>query len=154
MCIRHKIIISTTKSERREGRIISGRALKGLVFYYSQVIEIQLRNAVKERYKMGLLDNAIKGTVLTGLAIGIGAAVLAPVVLPVLAGVAKPLVKAVMKSGLMLYNKSKEVIAEAGEVTEDLWAEAKTEADAEMEEEGRTTTLDQIEEVKSGGQTS
>ena len=103
---------------------------------------------------MGLLDNALKGTVLTGLAIGIGAAVLAPVVLPVLAGIAKPLAKAAMKSGLMLYNKSKEIIAEAGEVTEDLWAEAKTEAEAEMEEEGGTTTLDKIEEVKTGGQTS
>jgi len=94
---------------------------------------------------MGLLDNALKGTVLTGLAIGIGAAVLAPVVLPVLAGVAKPLAKAAMKSGLLLYNKSKEVVAEIGEVTEDLWAEAKTEAEDEMEDE---------EEVKSGGQTS
>ena len=94
---------------------------------------------------MGLLDNALKGTVLTGLAIGIGAAVLAPVILPVLAGVAKPLAKAAMKSGLLLYNKSKEVVAEIGEVTEDLWAEAKTEAEDEMEDE---------EEVKSGGQTS
>ena len=100
---------------------------------------------------MGLLDNALKGTVLTGLAIGIGAAVLAPVVLPVLAGVAKPLAKAAMKSGLILYNKGKEIVVEAGEVTEDLWAEAKSEAEAkaEMEEEGGTKTLDQIGEVKS-----
>jgi Protein of unknown function (DUF5132) len=103
---------------------------------------------------MGFLGNAVKGTVLTGLAIGIGVAVLAPVVLPVLAGVAKPLAKAAMKSGLLLYNKGKEVLAEAGEVTEDLWAEAKTEAEAEMEEEGGATTLDNTEEVKSGGQTS
>jgi hypothetical protein len=72
---------------------------------------------------MGLLNNAVKGTVLTGLAIGIGAAIFAPAVLPVLAGV-------------------------------DLWAEAKTEADAEMEEKGETMTLDQAEEVKTGGQTS
>ena len=126
---------------------------------------------------MGLLNNAVKGTVLTGLAIGIGVIV----VLPVLAGVAKPLAKAAMKSGLILYNKGKEVVAEVGEVTEDLWAEAKTEAEAEMkekvvaevgevtedlwtkakteaeaemEEEGGTTTLDQIEEVKLGDQTS
>ncbi len=103
---------------------------------------------------MGFLDNAVKGTVLTGLAIGIGAAVLAPVILPVLAGVAKPLAKAAMKSGLLLYNKSKEVVAEIGEVTEDLWAEAKTEAEDEMEDEKETTTFDQAEEVKSGGQTS
>ena len=103
---------------------------------------------------MGFLDNAVKGTVLTGLAIGIGSAVLAPVVLPVLAGVAKPLAKAAMKSGIMLYNKGKEVVAEAGEVTEDLWAEAKTEAEDEMEEEGETVTVDQAEEAKPGGQIS
>ena len=103
---------------------------------------------------MGFLGNAVKGTVLTGLAIGIGVAVLAPVVLPVLAGVAKPLAKAAMKSGLLLYNKSKEVVAEIGEVTEDLWAEAKTETEDKMEEEGETATLDKTEEVKSGGQTS
>ncbi len=126
---------------------------------------------------MGLLNNAVKGTVLTGLAIGIGVVV----VLPVLAGAAKPLAKAAMKSGLILYNKGKEVVAGVGEVTEDLWAEAKTEAEAEMKEkvvaevgemtedlwteakteakaemkeEGGTTTLDQIEEVKLGDQTS
>lgn len=103
---------------------------------------------------MGFLDNAVKGTVLTGLVIGIGAAVLAPVILPVLAGVAKPLAKAAMKSGLLLYNKGKEVIAEVGEVTEDLWAEAKTEAEAEMDEEEGTITLDKTEEARSGGQTS
>ena len=103
---------------------------------------------------MGFLDNAVKGTALTGLAIGIGVAVLAPVILPVLAGVAKPLAKAAMKSGLLLYNKGKEVLAEAGEVTEDLWAEAKTEAEAELEEEVETVTIDKKEEVKSGGQTS
>jgi hypothetical protein len=102
-------------------------------------------------YEMGLLDNAVKGPVLSGLAIGIGAAVLAPVVLPVLAGVAKPLTKAAMKSGIMLYNKGKEVMAEVGEVTEDLWAEAKTEAETAMEEK---ETIDQMGEAKSGGQTS
>lgn len=103
---------------------------------------------------MGFLDNAVKGTVLTSLAIGIGAAVLAPVILPVLAGVAKPLAKAAMKSGLVLYNKGREVVAEVGEVTEDLWAEAKAETEAKMDEEGGITTLDQAEEIKSGGQTS
>jgi hypothetical protein len=102
-------------------------------------------------YKMGLLDNVVKGSVLSGLAIGIGAAVLAPVVLPVLVGVAKPLTKAAMKSGIMLYNKGKEVIAEVGEVTEDLWAEAKTEAETAMEEK---ETVDQMGEAQSGAQTS
>jgi hypothetical protein len=79
---------------------------------------------------MGLLDSGLKGNVMMGLAIGIGAAVLGPTVLPALAGVAKPLLKAAIKSGLMLYEKGKETAAELSEVVEDVVAEAK----AEMEE--------------------
>lgn len=79
---------------------------------------------------MGLLDNGLKGNVMMGLAIGIGAAVMGPAVLPALAGVAKPLLKAAIKSGLLLYEKGKETAAELSEVVEDVVAEAK----AEMEE--------------------
>jgi len=83
---------------------------------------------------MGLLDDVFKGNIGTGLAIGIGAAVLGPVIIPVLSGAAKPLVKAAIKSGILLYEKGKEVYAEMGEVVEDLVAEAKAEiADAHHE---------------------
>ncbi|MGD0885558.1 MAG: DUF5132 domain-containing protein [Thermodesulfovibrionales bacterium] len=74
---------------------------------------------------MGLFD--LKGNVLTGLAIGIGAAVLAPAVLPVIASVAKPAAKAAIKGGILLFEKGREAIAEAGEVVEDLVAEVKSE---------------------------
>ncbi|RJR22806.1 MAG: DUF5132 domain-containing protein [Nitrospiraceae bacterium] len=76
---------------------------------------------------MGLLNNGLKGNVLTGLAIGLGAAILAPAVLPALAGAAKPLLKAAIKGGLVLYEKGKETFAELSEVTEDIIAEAKAE---------------------------
>ncbi len=76
---------------------------------------------------MGLLDNGLKGNVLTALAIGIGGAILAPVVLPAIAGAAKPLLKAAIKGGLVLYEKGKETFAELSEVTEDIIAEAKSE---------------------------
>jgi hypothetical protein len=76
---------------------------------------------------MGLLDDGLKGSVLTGLAVGIGAVVLAPAVLPALAGVAKPLMKAAVKSGIILFEKGKETAAELSEVVEDIVAEAKAE---------------------------
>ena len=76
---------------------------------------------------MGLLDNGLKGNIFTGLAIGIGAAVLAPAILPVLVGAAKPLVKAAIKGGIILYDRGKESFAEVGEVVEDLVAEVKAE---------------------------
>jgi hypothetical protein len=83
---------------------------------------------------MGLLDDGLKGSVLTGLAVGIGAVVLAPAVLPALAGAAKPLMKAAVKSGIILFEKGKETVAELSEVVEDIVAEAKAEmAEAHVE---------------------
>ena len=76
---------------------------------------------------MGLFDNGLKGNILSGLAIGIGAAVLAPAILPILVGAAKPLVKAAIKGGIVLYDRGKESFAEVGEVVEDLVAEVKAE---------------------------
>ena len=66
-----------------------------------------------------------------GWVVGIGAIVLAPIV--VKAG--KPLAKAAIKRGLWLYEQSKGAIAEAGEVFEDLVAEAQAELADERREE-------------------
>ena len=85
-----------------------------------------MRNG-KRRSSIGLFDDILKGKIVTGLALGVGAAVVAPVVLPVLAAAAKPLAKAAIKSGILLYEKGKETFAELGEVVDDLIAEAKSE---------------------------
>jgi len=71
----------------------------------------------------------------TGLLIGAGAVLLAPIVLPVVAGVAKSLFKAGIKGGLIIYEKGKVAIEEAKETIEDLTAEAKAElaGDEELE---------------------
>jgi hypothetical protein len=76
---------------------------------------------------MGIFENGLKGNIITGLAIGVGTAILAPVVIPMVASIAKPLAKAAIKGGIMLYEKNREFIAEATEVVEDLVAEAKAE---------------------------
>jgi Protein of unknown function (DUF5132) len=78
---------------------------------------------------MALFD---KGNILTGLAIGVGSAILGPVVIPALAGVAKPLAKAAIKGGLALYDRSKESFAEVYEMVDDLVAEARAEAEEEV----------------------
>ena len=78
---------------------------------------------------MGLLDNGLKGNVLTGLAIGVGAAILAPSIIPAVANVAKPLIKAVIKTGIIMFEKGKETAAELSEVFEDIVAEAKSEVE-------------------------
>lgn len=76
---------------------------------------------------MGLFNNGLRGNILGGLAIGIGAALLAPVVVPVLASIVKPLAKGAIKGGFILFEKGKEMAAEAQEAVEDLVAEVKSE---------------------------
>lgn len=93
---------------------------------------------------MALLDNGLKGNILTGLAIGVGAAVIAPAVIPVLAGIAKPIAKALIKGGITLYDRTREAIAEGSEVLEDIVAEVK----AEIEEERQALSTKE-EVVKS-----
>lgn len=81
---------------------------------------------------MSLVDELTKGKIVTGLAIGIGASVLAPVVLPMLSQLVKPVAKGLMKGGLLIFEKGREVAAETGEIVEDLWAEAKAEVEEEL----------------------
>lgn len=69
-----------------------------------------------------------------GIAAGVGAVVLAPVLIPAVAKASKPVAKALIKGGMIAYKKSKSAIAETGEVLEDLVAEAKVElAEEEVE---------------------
>jgi hypothetical protein len=70
---------------------------------------------------------------LWGLGIGLIAAVVVREVLPSFKSVGRPLAKATVKSGITLLERSKETLAEWGEVFEDLVVEAK----AELEEEAK-----------------
>jgi hypothetical protein len=61
------------------------------------------------------------------MAIGAGAVLLAPVVIPVIGSIIKPLAKAGIKGGILAYEGAKVTIAETKETLEDLAAEAKAE---------------------------
>ena len=80
---------------------------------------------------MGLLENITKNKIVSGLAIGIGVSIILPKLLPVLAESSKPLLKTVIKGGLLCFEKGKEIVAELSETTEDLWEEVKMEMEAE-----------------------
>ncbi len=69
-----------------------------------------------------------------GIVTGIGALVLAPLLIPAVAKVGKPIAKTALKSGITLYQKAKGALVEAGEVFEDLVAEAQTELSQEETE--------------------
>jgi hypothetical protein len=80
---------------------------------------------------MALLENLLKSETSKGVAIGIASAVLTPIILPALIGVARPLARAAIKGGIVLYEKTRETAAEAGEIFEDLVAEAQSELEQE-----------------------
>lgn len=89
---------------------------------------------------MALFDNILEGNVATGLAIGIGLAILGPIVVPRIANVAAPIAKAAIKSGVQLYERGKETIAGIYEITEDIVAEAKAELIASTTEHTQSET--------------
>ncbi|TAF12302.1 MAG: DUF5132 domain-containing protein [Nostocales cyanobacterium] len=62
-----------------------------------------------------------------GIIAGIGAVLLAPVVIPIIAGIGKPIAKSIVKGGIIAYEKSKGSLAELGETWEDIVAEARSE---------------------------
>lgn len=72
--------------------------------------------------------NRITNHPMQALAIGLGAAIIAPTVIPLV----KPFAKAAIKSGVGFYEKTKSAIAETGESIGDIVAEAKAEAAAEQ----------------------
>lgn len=74
------------------------------------------------------VKNATTNHPMQTLAIGLGAFILAPTVIPLV----KPVAKVAIKSGVSFYEKTKGAIAETGEAIGDIVAEAKAEAAAEQ----------------------
>ena len=82
---------------------------------------------------MALFDNIVEGfgsSWVPTVLVGVGAALVAPVVVPALGAGMRPLAKAVLKGSIMVYDKGAEVLAEAGEQLSDLVAEVRSELDA------------------------
>jgi hypothetical protein len=76
---------------------------------------------------MALFEDMFKGNVMTGLAVGIGAVILGPTLLPMIGNVVRPAMKAVIKGGMYVY---RETLADVGEVASDLFAEARADMEA------------------------
>lgn len=87
---------------------------------------------------MALLEDVLEGGA-GPVALGVGAILLAPSVLPVMGRILRPIAKGVIKTGLAVYQETYASLAEA---TSDLVAEAR----AELESESRPSA-----EPKKGG---
>ena len=76
---------------------------------------------------MSLIDDMFKGDNWKTLAMGVGLIVVGPPLLKIFSATVKPLVKATIKGGLIASAKGQVVLAEMGEIFEDIVAEAKSE---------------------------
>jgi hypothetical protein len=90
------------------------------------------------------LGDLVEDFGLPGLVLGAGAIVLTPLVSPPIAKAGKGVAKAAIKSGILVYEKGRSVLAEAGEAIEDMIAESKAEL-AEAQEQKALTAEGQPE---------
>ena len=75
----------------------------------------------------------LKSPTVRNTAIGIGIAVLVPVVVTYLAPLVRPVARSAVKTGLLALEKGRETVAELGEIFDDLVAEVREELRAERE---------------------
>lgn len=68
-----------------------------------------------------------KNNIVAGVGIAFTAAVLAPILIPAMGRVGRPLTKSLVRGGMQLYEKGREVVAVAGESVEDIMAEIRAE---------------------------
>jgi Protein of unknown function (DUF5132) len=79
---------------------------------------------------MALIDKDARN-VMIGVGVGVGIAALLPAVKPILGDVGRPLAKASIKTGILAYEKGRELSARWREVLEDLVAEVQAELSAQ-----------------------
>jgi hypothetical protein len=108
-------------------------------------LRYQLYSQLTWELHMALFDDIGKSFLPAAL-VGLGTAVVAPALLPAL----RPLAKAIIKSGIGIYDSVTEGIAETGEQLSDLMAEAR----AEMAEEAEAMAEKASEQVEVGRKVS
>lgn len=79
---------------------------------------------------MALFKDLLEGNVGTGLAAGIGIAILGPLLAPAIADAVRPIAKTMIKAGLPAFDAVRESLARLNEAADDLVAETR----AEMEQ--------------------
>jgi hypothetical protein len=81
-----------------------------------------------------LTSDFLKNPTVRNAAIGIGIAILVPVVARAVAPFVRPVTRSALKMGVVAYEKGREAIAEFGEIVDDMVAEVREEMRAEREQ--------------------
>ncbi len=99
---------------------------------------------------MARLEQLLKSDVTKGVAIGLGVAAAGLLLMPAL----RPAARAAVKSGLLVFEKSREWMAEASESLEDLVAEVRAElAEDRVAEEGIVEVEEAMEAAVESAET-
>ena len=88
---------------------------------------------------MALIEDVVKMSG-TGLLVGLGVAIAAPILLPVVGAVARPVAREAIRGMMLLGDRTKELAAEAREQWGDLVAEAQAEGDGKDQATTRRQT--------------
>jgi len=97
---------------------------------------------------MPKINDVLKTGTTLGVALGIGATILAAALIPtipVIVRAARPTARAAIKSGLVLLERSREVVSEFNEEFEDMMAEVR--AELQMERNDTDTDIDNNDDV-------
>jgi hypothetical protein len=83
---------------------------------------------------MAQLNDLLKNPAVRNTAIGIGVAILVPIVAKALAPFVRPVARSAVKMGAVTLEKGRETFAELGEIVDDMVAEVREEMRVEREE--------------------
>jgi hypothetical protein len=86
---------------------------------------------------MASLEDMMKGNIGTSLAVGVGVAVIGPMLMPLLGGIIRPAAKAVLKAGMVAYDAGREGVGKLNEMSGNIVAEARSELSEARSEPGR-----------------
>jgi len=87
---------------------------------------------------MAFVEDLFKGNIVTGLAVGVGALVLGPLVAPAATAVLRPAAKAVIRAGIYAYDMGAEAFGQASARAGDMVAEVRSEMEHEPAGEHRS----------------
>jgi hypothetical protein len=81
-----------------------------------------------------------KNNLVAGVGLAFTAALLAPILMPAMGRVGRPLTKSLVRGGMLLYDKGREMVAVAGESVEDIMAEIRAESNVAAPPAGAPTS--------------
>lgn len=97
--------------------------------------------------------NILRNNFVVGFTAALAATIVAPVLVPAIKRSGRPIAKSLVKGGLVLYEKGREAVANAGEVMEDVIAEVRAEQVLRQAAVPGDGAFDAEEERAQAGQT-